>query len=241
MSRSLLTFAWISALLVVFGPAPAPAAALCAGREFVLSLRGHVAGTRPAAAGLVVVRSDVSVRGAEIADLDAVRFVGAGQTPFPLVSEEVATGVWVLRPSTPLVPGHYELRGVSSRPMPVELTATPVLPPSTPRVRGLVRRPGLPDLGEIGAPATRSSMLEAQLAGALPSGALLIAQWQEGTEAASTWGLIGGTAAHPTAIVATRARCGGDGRFPRRGSRVTFRTLDLFGQLSEPSAPVRAP
>jgi len=241
MSRPLLSLAMLLLFGVLVGPTAAPASALCAAAGYSLSLRGMVAGTRPSAAGLVVVRGRSSPAGAEVADLAAVRFVDAGQTTFPLVAEEVATGVWVLRPSTVLTAGRYELHGVSSRPMPVELTSTPVFAQRTPTVRRLVRRRETSGAAGPTGRAARSSVLEAELVGSPPSGALLIAEWQEGTDSASTWGPVGVTGERATAILASDASCSGHGRFPRRGARVTFRVLDLYGQLSEPSASVRAP
>ncbi len=241
MSRPLLSFAMLLLLGVLVGPTAAPASALCAAAESSLSLRSMVAGTRPSAAGLVVVRGRSSPLGSEIADLGAVRFVDAGQATFPLLAEEVATGVWVLRPSTALTAGRYELHGVSSRPMPVELTSTPVFAQHTPTVRRLVRRRETSGAAGPAGRTARSSVLEAEFVGSPPGGAILIAQWQEGAVAASTWGIVGGTGERATAILASDARCAGHGRFPRRGAAVTFRVLDLYGQLSEPSASVRAP
>lgn len=213
------------------------ARALCAVPIVRLSLRGTITDARPVAAGLVVVRDEGPSR-VLVADLDVVRWVGPGQTPYPCVASEVAEDVYVLAPSSPLAPGRYVLHGVSQHPIPVELTDTPLAPPAAPLVHAL-RRESSTERGSMGR-AMSSATLRLTLRGEAPRGALALAEWQESGATQSTWGEVSATAPHATAILASTGRCFSHGRFPPAGARVTVRLLDLHGQLSPPSRPVRA-
>jgi hypothetical protein len=204
----------------------------------VLALQGTITDTRPCAAGLVLVNQDFASH-ASVSDLNAVRMVGPGQTPFSFTVEEITPDVLALRPSTPLAPGRYVLRGVSSDPITVELIDTPLPPLAAPAVvrprrNRRTERGGLDRTYE-------SASLTLELSNGAPTHAIAIAEWTQEGESVRTWGLISATAPRPTAILASIGRCSGHGRFPPAGARVSVRVLDLNAQLSPPSRVLRAP
>ena len=203
----------------------------------MIELRGAITPTRPAAAGLVLVRQD-GPSPVAVADVSAVRMIGRGQTPFSFAVEELTPDVLALRPTAPLQPGRYELRGISSGPMPVELVDAPIAAPPPPAVVALRRSRSTEGRGPR---SVTSSALTLELRDGAPTGAIAIAEWTQEGETARTWGEISATAPRPTAILASVGRCSGHGRFPPEGVGVTVRVLDLYAQLSAPSRVLRAP
>lgn len=235
LRRTLLRRALATSALTL---APAGLAhALCASRQHVFALHGAITATRPCTAGLVLVSQDAPSRVAA-RDVAAVRLVGPGQTPYSFTIEEVTPDVLALRPATTLAPGRYELRGISSDPMPLELVEAPIAAPPPPAVVAIRRSRSTAHGGVRG---IDSSALTLELRSGAPTGAIAIAEWTQGGETARTWGVIGSTAPRPTAILASSGHCAGHGRFPPEGARLTIRVLDLYAQLSPPSRVLRAP
>lgn len=233
--RTLLRRALATSALTL---APAGLArALCAGRDHVFALHGPITTLRPCAAGFVLVGEDDS-SGAAARDVTAVRLVGPGQTPHPFAIEELASDVLALRPSRPLPPGRYELRGLSIDPMALELVEAPIAAPPAPAVVAL-RRSRSTERGSRRSLA--SSALTLELREGAPTGAIALAEWTQDGQVAQTWGVINATSPRPTAILASIGHCSGHGRFPPEGARVTVRVLDLYAQLSAPSRTLRAP
>jgi len=239
----LLSAGAIALLALVLSPVSARA--LCAVAQEHLELLLGPSGPRPRSAGFLVVREQ-GPRGARVlADLAQARLVGPGQRPIRLENDEVASGLWVLRPVALPAVARHELRGLVGDPLPLELVDVAVTAPPRPRVRRL--RYEVPDQGlavtgpglESGARDARTLRLE--LAAPVPARAVAVLEWTEDGEVASTWGRISSDSRGASAAVASVGRCSGHGRFPPRGARVTVRVVDTLGQISPPTRPMRAP
>ena len=223
---------------------PGPARALCAAAQAHLELLLGPSGPRPRAAGFLVVREQ-GPRGARVlADLAQVRLVGPGQRPIRLDQDEVASGLWVLRPVALPAVARHELRGLVGDPLSLDLVDVAVTAPGRPRVRRLryevPERRG-PEASGLGLESGESRTLRLELAAPAPARGVAVLEWTEDGEVASTWGRISSDSARPSAAVASVGRCSGHGRFPPHGARVTVRVIDTLGQISQPTRPMRAP
>jgi hypothetical protein len=184
-----------------------------------------------------------------IEDLDAVRLVGAGETPHPLSAEEVAESLTLLRIPADLAPGRYALRGVGTTETMMEITDVAMPAVGALRSHGLHRERARASASGLGGVHDGTERLVLRLAGTVPVDGLVIAEWTEDGAPESTWGSIQREVSpQPTvaparylASLASVGRCAGHGRFPPPGASVTFRYLDALGQLGPVSRPTRVP
>jgi hypothetical protein len=227
-----------AASLLVAGARSSVVHALCVAPRFERWVHGAIGASRPASAGFVVVEG-TETAAVTVGELATLRLVSAGGMEIAFASQPIAESIAALRPEVPAPPGRYSLRGFrSEQPISIELTAVPLTPPSPPRVGALHHQRTV--YSGRGRPMTSGS-LRLDVDASVPVGTMLIARWIEESVPRDTWGIVTEDGSRRVALLAAIGRCSGHGRFPPQGIAITIHTLDVFGQLSAGSTPVRVP
>lgn len=221
MRRIVIAAAAASGLLVL--EAGAQTGGSCASdRAEPASVRGSH--TLPRGAAIVLDLGD--------SPLDEARLV-SGMAPHSLEVEVIADGLVLLRPPEGLAAGEYELEGVTiphdgrhDRPFTITDDALPE-PPPAPRLSRLSRVEEH-DSGSMGETDYRIA-LEATLRGEHPDGVVaLLGRWTADDGERTEWaGLTG-----DPITLASLVPCAGRGEVPTTGTRMRFRYVDRYGQLS---------
>jgi hypothetical protein len=157
----------IGAASLSVGLSSASVEALCASPTIRWGFRGRFALSRPRGSALAAVRGSGPMT--IIEDLDAVRLVGAGETPHPLSAEEVAESLTLLRIPADLAPGRYALRGVGTTETMMEITDVAMPAVGALRSHGLHRERARASASGLGGSTTAPSASCSASRGRCPS------------------------------------------------------------------------